>query len=339
MAASFDVFIIGPMGNSKNDPHESKTPISQHMKNIKEALKIALVKFKKPGEFNIYSPTDNGNDIEGYVFSQIDSSELAVADISSRSPSVMYELAYFHALGTPVILIDDIDNRGSSIPFYLRGIIVARSKFDVPSLVESLTERLDIFFNGHKRQDFTTNPITKFYGAPLVEISGATTIARSYFRNLIAGFLNINSGVINDFPDDGISHLCVVRPTDDLQINANLKDFGDAIRKRLGPVAVARETSWDIRVAGRSRTISAHLVGNVAYDFPRTIGALSNSPRLSRLRKTPTLADIRSKIERALIDRFFDEIVSMTNNDDSLFSDKLEIITLDEFRQRMAATI
>lgn len=337
MAASFDVFIIGPMGNSKNDPHESKTPISQHMQNIREALLIALAKFKNPGEFNIYSPTDNGNDIEGYVFSQIDNSELAVADISGRSPSVMYELAYFHALGTPVILIDDLDNRGSSIPFYLRGIIVVRSKFDIPSLVESLTERLNIFFNGHKRQDFTTNPITKFYGAPLVEISGATTIARSYFRNLISGFLNINSGVINDYPDDAISHLCVVRPANDLQINADLKDFSDCIRKRLGVAAGSKEKAWDIRMGGRTRTITAYLVDQVAYDFPRTIGALSNSPRLSRLKRTPALADVRSKIERALIDRFFEEIVTMTDSDDSLFSDKLEIITFNEFRQRMAA--
>jgi nucleoside 2-deoxyribosyltransferase len=44
-----------------------------------------------------------GNHIPEDVFSAIDLSDLVVADISHRSPNVMYELAFAHALGIPTI--------------------------------------------------------------------------------------------------------------------------------------------------------------------------------------------------------------------------------------------
>src|SRR5262245_36242345 len=96
------IFIIGPM------PAAGKA--CQNVPDIKQAIEKILAALQaKHCEVSI--PHEQyDDDIPTRVFHLIDVSDLIVADISTRSPSVMYELAFAHALGIPTVLIDYREN-------------------------------------------------------------------------------------------------------------------------------------------------------------------------------------------------------------------------------------
>lgn len=346
MDGTFDVFVIGPMGDDKNDPNESSTPISQHMRNLESALKLAIPDVC-PTHSRVSTPEGGGSAIVDHVFNLIDRADLAVADISSRSPSVMYELAFFHALGTPILIVDDEKNSIETTPFYLNGANIIRvDGFEVEELRSKLAPRLKMFFDPLDDQDFATNPITEFYAAPLVEVSGASAIARGYYLNMVNGFLNAVGGVISNFPNDEIKSLTVIRPSPSFQVNGDLSIFGGVARQWNGG-REPKEKVWEIRSAERVRKFSAYFMDGHVYDYPRTLGTLNNSPRLLRLSNRGTsraggvvdesaMQRNRAKITKGLIDSFFTIInQEMRKNETNLLPNRFRVISLEEFRSEL----
>ena len=101
------IFIIGPMSDATGKPLENTY-------NIKAALEGIFRDHGGPIEIKLDIPEElYGSDIPRDVFTAIDLSDLVIADISHRSPSVMYELAFAHALGIPTMLIDKRDAAAS----------------------------------------------------------------------------------------------------------------------------------------------------------------------------------------------------------------------------------
>lgn len=331
MSDTFSAFVIGPMGADKNLPSEQGTPISEHMVNIEAALRAVLPRFVRPPiRYEVYTPEGGGADIVDYVFGHIDDADVAVADISRRSPSVMYEMAYFHALGTPVIVIDD-SSLALESPFYLRGTNVIRtSDFSVGNLISIFNDRFQKFFAEYDAQDFSINPITKFYSAPLVEISGAATIARGYFRNFIEPILHRNYGVISNYKDKKINKLYIVKPTNILSVSEDMREFRSLMGGR-------SEITFTVQDAGEERHISAYLVEDAIVDYPRTAGMLSTSPRLGRIKVRPGLSktridDIRSKTIERLLSVFFESIDNHIENRDDLYRTYFDYIDFKELR-------
>lgn len=346
----FEIFIIGPMGEDKDNPEEESTPISKHVGNIKLALQSIRDDVAPSGEIiDIYAPTDGMSDIEAYVFNRIDSADLAIADITARSPSVMYELSFFHALGTPIIILDDKERKKEDIPFYLKGANILRIKdFEVETLSEALRLRLLAFFNENNDQDFSENPIRKFYSAPLVEAAGASAVGRGYYWNLIDPVINAGFGVIASHTNENLGKLKIVKPSENFVINEDLKRYGE-IAARWNNGESLEEHEWNINYAGRSRGVKAYKIGNNIYDYPRTIGSLERSPRLRRVtgKKKPgdaarvsedRLAAARERVSSQLV-RYFLEVLDdeIHRNAKQIFEDRVEFISLDDFEKEIDA--
>ena len=107
-------FIVTPIG-SENDP------IRRHIEGIFEAaIRPALEdKYKLIVAHKIYEP----GSITKQVISEIYNAELVIANLTNRNPNVMYELAFRHSLGKPIIMIAEL---GTNLP---SDIIMERTIF------------------------------------------------------------------------------------------------------------------------------------------------------------------------------------------------------------------
>lgn len=107
-------FVITPIGD-ENDP------IRRHIDGIFDAaIKPALEeKYKLIVAHKISEP----GSITKQIVTEIYSSKLVIANLTDRNPNVMYELAFRHSLGKPVIMIAE---KGTSLP---SDIIMERTIF------------------------------------------------------------------------------------------------------------------------------------------------------------------------------------------------------------------
>src|SRR4051794_36552467 len=91
------ISVIGPMSN-RGKPLQNTLRIRNAIEKILESLPDV--------SYTVGAPQDTYSDhIPTGVFEAIDLSDLVVVDISARSPCVMYELAYAHALGVPTLVV------------------------------------------------------------------------------------------------------------------------------------------------------------------------------------------------------------------------------------------
>jgi hypothetical protein len=185
------IFIIGPMSDDTGLPLDNIL----HIKAALEAI------FHGRGDIQIDIPQEKyAPHIPKTVFSAIDFSDLVIADISHRSPNVMYELALAHALGIPTMLIETPDAPADPrLPrkpiFYL-----AQNRTPQPAsiaqqeLVAQLRPLMDdwlatpeIYFGGDPLSQF-------FHGIPLVDVSAVAGIALGYAENFIVPLVTAIQG-------------------------------------------------------------------------------------------------------------------------------------------------
>lgn len=107
-------FIITPIGDDTD-------PIRRHIEGIIEAaIRPALAdKYELVVAHKISEP----GSITKQIISEIYSAKLAIANLTNRNPNVMYELAFWHSLGKPVIMIAE---KGTPLP---SDIIMERTIF------------------------------------------------------------------------------------------------------------------------------------------------------------------------------------------------------------------
>lgn len=340
MHDSFNVFVIGPMGADKDKPSEKATPISQHMINLASALRAILPRYvAPPSRWNVISPLEGAaGDITDWVFNNMDDADLAVADITSRTPSVMYELAFFHALGTPIILVDSDTVDDNSRPFYLRGTNILTVKdFDVETLSLALNDRIQRFFNPEDLQNFSSNPITKFYGTPLSEVSGTSTVAAGYYENMVSRVINRHSGVMGQAAGASMETFYIVKPDNELSMADDYPKF-----KRI--IGLDEETTF--KDAQGDRIVSVYYDGKRAFDLPRTVYSLAFSPRLTRLDAMINLleeqgqhvsedlqAQIRARGVEKITENFFATLRRTINRDRSNPRKKWKIVSMAELQE------
>ena len=104
------IFIIGPMTQGAQD--SDGIALAAHIPNIATATRQVLERLERklgarmPG-WQVNTPENSPNDIPREVFSHMMHTDFAIADISTQSPNVFYELAILHAIGVRVIILGE----------------------------------------------------------------------------------------------------------------------------------------------------------------------------------------------------------------------------------------
>lgn len=107
-------FIITPIGDDSD-------PIRRHIEGIIDAAIRPALEDKY--ELVVAHKISEPGSITKQVITEIYSAKLAIANLTNRNPNVMYELAFRHSLGKPVIMIAE---KGTPLP---SDIIMERTIF------------------------------------------------------------------------------------------------------------------------------------------------------------------------------------------------------------------
>ena len=359
------VFIIGPMSTSDNDPQG--LPLSQHIPNIARATRMVLNRLGQElgaamPECMVIEPPNYVTDIPEAVFSHIMHCDLAIADISTGSPNVLYELALLHANGVPVILIGEP-------PFYLTqmvGLIVedfqsetlfaalAGGSFDEIDLekgderVPGQIERLILKPSAQQ----TMNPFSRhFGGVHLVNVAAATGVATGYYYNFIRWVLREGT-IFYDRPE--FEDLVIIRPRRISEVNhamdALRRDFGEPRTDRDGNPEVNEDGSPQYELPGLTYLMRGHArhiffrrVGKHIVDYPTPISSLTVSrqhrqmmeyARIRSREEGKELDPLLSDFEERMIGIFFETLEQLVNDPASgCDHTRMKIMSADQARE------
>ena len=351
MREPFDIFIGGPMGGTQQDVHG--LPFADHIQRLKAAVERAateIVQENGAPNIKIYTPElDDSGMITSRVFGILDTAELGIMDVSAGSPSVMYELAMLHALGIPTIPVVMPDKDGSpQSSFYLQGTYQAVvESFEEEVLFAKLMPMIKaVIFGDDAGMNPAANPMSEYYGLPLVEASASTGLATGYFHNFMRHILKANGGVF-DFIEDEVSKMVVIRPRDleeaeglSQVVQRKLKSFDidvELIGERDGKVYQDRE-----QARGKMLVFRA---GGYLFDTPAPLAAQNKSPRMKRIRlmaeraKTDAANAAVQKFEQRMIDDFMATLARLPQDYPGSVSRRLDVATIKDFVRMVLASL
>jgi hypothetical protein len=323
------IFIIGPMsdgGRPLENTHNIKTAVEIIFRDHGDVVDIQL---DVPQE--LY-----GTNIPRDVFTAIDLSDLVIADISYRSPNVMYELAFAHALGINTMIIDIHDTSSSDLPhgskksiFYLHhDRIIHPSSGSPHDLRDALERPIRNWLNGER--ELPTNPLTEFYDVPIVDISAVAGIALGYAENFIAPLMTAIHGEIAQTHEGngvGIPTAVVIVVPESLE---HLNETEGAVRRELEDSFGGTGLLYQRLIASTSkgpRTVPFYVAG-AFVDVPRTLIPLRRSRRVQRLHRLNNAA--WQIMERKLIDAFRRNLQKVAEGSDDISERRLHIVGLPE---------
>ena len=322
---------------------------SDHMSHLKQAVEICRDKLR--AEFDhlnilIHDPrVDEFGSIPDTVFSQINFAELGILDLSAESPSVMYELTLLHALGTPVIPVHmkhRVDQ--GKLPFYLRhDYCCIVDDFRVQTLADALLPNLRSAMNLEiLAADRQNNPITKFYGMPLVDVSASTGLATGYFHNFISDVIKQKNSVFSRVDD--LKKMVILLPSrfDEVggmsdQLKVKLQKIG------LEPEKVHKEDGTIYEDADHIRgPMILFKAGNYLWDVPAPLRAQISSPLFAKVSKLiaksrgPNAAHaelLANRIQTQMIERFFAVLEELARTSVTSDPNRLAFMTIDQFTE------
>lgn len=323
----FSIFIIGPMANE----------FARHTAAIREGAKKALAAVKFPQPFEVTIPGSlAGSNIVQDVFHKIDTADLAIADISNRSPNVFYEIALFDTLGTPTIMLEKASgvDKQLPLPFYWQQSRVHQiAKFSPAPIAKKLTEVFKNFLSKEDPLNLGANPVTQFYDVPLIDLSAASGLAVGYYDNFLRHMLMEKQGVLA-LPQNNLKKLIVLRP---LRIEG-FQDDDDAVRL-LFPGA--KDFTAMAPTQRRGKVFLPRVEDGVVVDIPTPLYSLQQSPRFKTLRKRLSYFqnlsqqsndEILRKLEDKMIGAFFRTLDFLLRFDPGMSRTKLEIRTLADLK-------
>jgi len=350
MNNTFDIFLGGPMGSGDDDG--AGVSLQDHLLNMSNAVIQIANRINEEVDtqrITVLNPSvEEIGTIKDRVFEMIDRAELGIIDVSTGSPSAMYELTLLHALGIPVIPISLKKPKAPitiPLPFYLRPeYAVMLEDYSQASLEKALEPKIRVAIGlDASVSDHTTNPITNFYGLPLMDVSATTGLATGYFHNFLR-FVLKETGSVFDVNDD-LEKVVVLVP-ENLDEVAGMRF---AVKNALASKGVAVE---DIdEKDGKPRTEAEQVRGQVIlfkagkylFDIPAPLSAQKSSSRHLRLTRamenTPAgdrFTDLEIRLERlenAMIDRFFMVLRGLIRRPE-INSGRVEFLTVSEFVSR-----
>ena len=365
------------MGNASSDGsgltfNDHMVRLSEAVREIIDEINPELAKVQQRAE--LLNPLDQSiGDITDRIMGMIERSELGIFVLSSSSPSAMYELTLMHCLGKPVIPIAFTEAkvqalRGAgitearSLPYYLKGaysllledfgaqeVVVDGASISRSELKEGLLPKVRMAAGlDEVAFDAEANPITQFYGLPLLDISATTGLATGYFVNFVQYQLKSRKSVFTLRPDLDKFVILVPESLDEVggmldTLKRKATEAGHEvvrIRERDGGVAVEA----DEQVRGE---VLLDAVGRFVVDVPAPLKAQKSSPRYMKLVEEEAKARVQGKskeksqekvdeirlrkerLEKAMIEKFIGTIRRLSNNPDFV-STRLEFLTIDE---------
>ncbi|WP_171231030.1 STING domain-containing protein [Ruegeria sp. HKCCA6707] len=185
------IFVVGP--------HEP-----ERYRAIKLYVERFVSRAQGEHEVDVVTPIDNPTTdrFNDWIFGQIDTCDLIIADMTGFNPNVVYEVAFAHTLGTPCIYLqfgqDESDRETAlQISHYFKFSLMAEadeaslySEIDAADLetgrVDSLDRSLSLFLNESSISGETI--ISEYYGAFPADAEFMRGLAESYYRNYL-GFI------------------------------------------------------------------------------------------------------------------------------------------------------
>ncbi|OAN78203.1 hypothetical protein A8B82_10695 [Sulfitobacter sp. EhC04] len=196
------IFVVGPEENGTEKPGYL---------HVKEAIYKIFNEFVDKGKskfdaLEVYDPRNNpgGDNFNNWIFAQIDTCNLLVADITSFNPNVVYEVALAHSLGVPCqyvrfgkqedgeFYLEGEEANPDSIAHYFNNALLSpASTVDQAILGKGqFAERLELFFKEGRSP--AQNLMTTFYGGvPLVDAEFTRGLAQTYCRNFLLPMLRV----------------------------------------------------------------------------------------------------------------------------------------------------
>lgn len=334
----FSIFAIGPMGRDKD--FAGRVSFDDHLNNIKRAvLKICqeIEATDLSRRFRVETAYDNdlGNDIIRFVLPRIDGADLGIADISGRSPSVMYELSLMHCLGIPVLILDyDPYPQRYETPIYLRNALaVLVDDFAQDELEKKLRPRIIATLNPSPVDlQATTNEITKFYNdVALVDVAASAGLATGQFYNFLQYVLEVG-GVLSQSYDPELRELVIIRPN-------SIRD-ARGTNTRISR-ALPELKSMNYKIARHPRgSVIFDYIGNQIVDYPTPLNSLPLSPRYQRLASLVQSADAPAlrKLEDRMIESYIQSLRHTARKEMNVDETKLRFMTEDEFIAQASRT-
>jgi hypothetical protein len=318
-------FVIGPM----NDDHMPKL----------RALATEIIAPILPPGYVVRTPDEGGaGNIMDQVIESCDSATLVIADMTGNNPNVLYEVGVLDSLGRlciPVKAKPEAENVEKRILDGKDPMAFDRAAYrfwvidwEQPEAARiELKKAIDASFEKRRVGKPISNPVTNYYGAPLVDISPASGIALGYYENFVKnsvrnfaepfgkGYRPVLFGDSKDekemtpLPDS-------LRKGLELQIvipdRLNYADHGsiaNLVREGLLKHAVIKS---DFTVDARSMTLYMWPDPKACalVDIPTAMNVMRKSikRRLGRRDKVDDTSDEWRKLEREEIARFREEL-------------------------------
>lgn len=333
--------VLGPMSSTKTDAEE--LPLSQHIPNIADAVRQVIGEIGEMERWEAVVPPTGAGSTTPRVFRDIFHCDAAIADISTGSPNVVYELALLHSVGVPTILIA----RADTDIFYLKDQNrVNVADFDVATIHDALirtSENIRDARNGHvgkiilsPRRSDRTNPITDhFKGVHLVNVASATGLATGQWFNFLSYILD-RRGIFSSREHRNLKGIVLIRPDRIDEARLAQRAIEDAFEEpkrgpdgeiKLGldgkPVMWIPEIVRQEPAHMRSKIFVKH-VGDWLIDYPTPILSLKVSKQyeeiLNFVRDQPQTDGIVSPddlaiapFEASLIDVYFETLSNLAH--------------------------
>jgi nucleoside 2-deoxyribosyltransferase len=343
---NFDIFLGGPMGDKGDDGQG--TAYGSHLTNLANAVKTISNNILIDSEhckIQVLNPdVQDVGSISKRVFSLIDRADLAIMDVSIANESVMYEIAYLHALGVPVIPVDILRPEGNNVSFYLKEEYIAWvDNFEVNSLVTALEAKIrSVLGLSHEITDPTSNPISNYYGVPLIDASATAGLATGYFHNFLRHLVKENNSVFHKNPT--LQHMVVLVPQSLNEVSQMRYTVTHALNTKGHDIDMVDEENGNLykeedQVRGQLLLMST---GNTVFDIPAPLSAQKSSPRYLRLleqisrTKGPhkdDLLSLKARMEQQTIERFF-SVLEVLLQQPQLNAERVKFLSLDEFITR-----
>ena len=331
------VFTLGnmkPEGDADRDDtrfvrQTHTTQLANIIKGAAEDL-ARMREIESPDTIEVAAPEDsNRSDIVGAVLSAVENSDLLIVDVSTESPSVIYELGAVNALGLPYILVTS----QGSLPFYLtqtRGILnfAFANQYDAsePSH-RDLRNRLLRNYQSPDGTEATESRFSEYFGGlPIVNISGPVSIATGYQANFLNRFGAQDHGLLSreivwakgGRAEEQIEEVAKVRPRHllvvipDLNRNSDYNDARYACEAAMRSAGLALESVSVLEEPGRNQRLGMGVLivkehPEIVLDIPRTLFPLMKSPRiLTALKNGKGFSDseVRERTTRRLLRDF-----------------------------------
>jgi hypothetical protein len=251
--------------------------------------------------------------IRANVFEAIDDSDLVVADLSGVRPTVVYELAFAHALGVWTMMLGSDDDANAM--FYLRDYRHARVDFGLPDIRSAeFRQNFQTWLTGRNKRFDSNNPFTDFYQAPIPDISAANGLANGYYENFLRPVLMPGSRIVDRTHADAepveVDGVLVVRPAHLRRLWDLVSSTGELLDAAFpGSFRLGEKEKVYVETPRGHRTCE-FIVGGWLVDVPRTLLTLERSPRLRRTSSAGRLGvanqEAHDHLSVVLIERFLE---------------------------------